>query len=134
MIGVVDTSALIRCFIPDGPTAVGLDQALRQAECGDMVLFAPQLLLVEAGSVILKKQRNGVLSAVEGKEILGLVTQMPIRYTAHDSVLESALSLAVEWSLSYYDAIFIALALDRGGRLYTCDEQVADVARKLGVA
>jgi hypothetical protein len=41
MIGVVDTSVLIRCFIPDGAVALGLDQALRRAESGDMVLFAP---------------------------------------------------------------------------------------------
>lgn len=134
MIGVVDTSALVRCFIPDGPVAPDLDQALRQAESGDRVLFAPQLLLVEAGSVILKKQRKGVLSAAEGKEILGLVAQMPIHYVEHESMLEAALSLAVEWSLSYYDATCLALALDRGGRLYTCDDLVGDVARKLGVA
>jgi predicted nucleic acid-binding protein len=104
MIGVVDASALIRCFIPDGPVAPGLDQALRQAESGDMVLFAPQLLLVEAGSVILNTQRRGVMSATEGQEILGLVAQMPIRYIEHESMLEAALSLAVEWSLSFYDA------------------------------
>lgn len=134
MIGVVDASALIRCFIPDGPVAPGLDQALRRAESGDMVLFAPQLLLIEAGSVILKKQRNGALSAAEGKEILGLVAQMPIRYVEHESMLEAALSLAVEWSLSFYDATYLALALERGGRLYTCDDLVSDVARKLGVA
>jgi hypothetical protein len=40
-----------------------------------MVLFAPQLLLVEAGSVILNTQRRGVMSATEGQEILGLVAQ-----------------------------------------------------------
>jgi hypothetical protein len=52
--------------------------------------------------VILKKQRNGALSATEGKEILGLVAQMPIRYVEHESVLEAALSLAADWSLSFY--------------------------------
>ena len=134
MIGVVDASALIRCFIPDGPTAEGLDKALRQAESGDMVLFAPQLLLVEAGSVILKKQRKGGLSVAEGKEILGLVAQMPIRFVEHESVLAGAMQLAIEWNLSYCDAMYLALALDRGGRLYTCDEQMSDVARKLGIA
>ena len=62
MIWVIDTSALIRLFVPDGPIHPELETAFNRAATSADVMLAPQLLLVEAGNVRLRKQRRGEFS------------------------------------------------------------------------
>ena len=47
---VVDTSALIRLYVPDGPIPEGLEAAMGAAWRGEALLIAPDLLLAEVGS------------------------------------------------------------------------------------
>ena len=53
MIGVVDTSALIRLFVPDGPVVEGLEAFMTGVERGLNSALAPELLLAEAANVVL---------------------------------------------------------------------------------
>ncbi len=55
MIGVVDTSALIRLFIPDGPIPEGFEKFLSGVERGNNMAIAPELLLVESANVLDRK-------------------------------------------------------------------------------
>jgi len=57
---VVDTSALLRLFIPDGPVPAGMESALRHAERGNNLLLAPELILAEAAQVLLKNRKRGL--------------------------------------------------------------------------
>ncbi len=66
MIGVVDTSALIRLFIPYGPLPDGFDKFLRGVERGLNTAIAPELLVAEATNVINKKQKSGDRDQVAG--------------------------------------------------------------------
>lgn len=130
MIGVVDASALIRLFIPDGPMAPGLEALLQGAEQGNDLALAPQLLLAEAGNVILRKVRRGELTFSEGGELLDLVGRLPLRLVTHDAFMRSAFELAHEEELSVYDAIYLALAIHHGARLFTCDDRLRKVANR----
>ena len=62
---MIDTSALLRFFVPDGPIPVGLEPALRGAAKGEASLIAPELILAESGQVLLKKRRQNLLEAEE---------------------------------------------------------------------
>ena len=57
MIGVVDTSALIRLFVTDGPLPAGFDGFMRGVER----VIAPELLVAEeeVANVIDKKRKSG---------------------------------------------------------------------------
>ncbi|MBW2220154.1 MAG: hypothetical protein JRF40_11780 [Deltaproteobacteria bacterium] len=55
MIGVIDTSALIRLFIPDGPIPEGFEKFFRGVERGNNRAIAPELLLVESANVLDRK-------------------------------------------------------------------------------
>ena len=70
MIGVVDTSALIRLFVPDGPRPEGFDDFLRGVERGINTAIAPELLVAEAANVINKKRILGELSEDESSRLL----------------------------------------------------------------
>ena len=70
MIGVVDTSALIRLFVPDGPRPEGFDVFLRDVERGINTAIAPELLVAVAANVINKKRILGELSEDESSRLL----------------------------------------------------------------
>lgn len=57
MIAVIDASALMRLFIPDGPVPRGLEAFFQGVESERNMAIAPELLMAEAASVIHKKGR-----------------------------------------------------------------------------
>lgn len=134
MMWVIDTSALIRLFVPDGPNHPEVETAFNRAASGAELVLAPQLLLVEAANVLLRKRRRGELSTPELRELLQAVESLPIRLCEHGPLLLGACSLAETHGLSAYDALYLALAEQHGARLITCDEALAKVARNIGLA
>jgi len=134
MIAVIDTSALLRLFIPDGPIPDGLEAFFRGVETGTHVAIAPELLVVEATNVVLKKQRRSELSEDESTGLISLIEQMPIRYFGHGPLCKRTHQLALESGLSAYDALFLALAQDRGAALFTADDKLQQEAAKRGLA
>jgi len=134
MMWVIDTSALIRLFVPDGPIHSEVETALNQATSGAAVVFAPQLILVEAANVLLRKRRRGELTAQELGELLLAVKSLPIRLCEHEALLLPACALAETYNLSAYDALYLALAEQYGARLITNDDVLDKVARLVGLA
>lgn len=134
MMWVIDTSALIRLFVPDGPLHAEVETAFNRAASGADVVLAPHLLLVEAASVLLRKQRRGELSAQELRELLSAIGSLPIRLCEHGPVLLPACVLAEAHGLSAYDALYLALAEQHGARLITSDDALDKVARTCGLA
>jgi predicted nucleic acid-binding protein len=130
---VIDTSALIRLFVPDGPLHLLAEQAFNQAGSGAGVMMAPQLLLVEAANVLTRKMKRGELGGIEVKDIMRAILNLPIRYFDHESLVYAACEITQKHNLSAYDAFYLALAQDKGGRLLTCDEQLDKVAQSLGL-
>jgi len=133
MIGVIDTSALLRLFIPDGDVPAGLHAFVGDAEKGLHQAIAPELLAAEAANVVLKKQRLGELSASEAVELLADIMALPIRLMPHRPLVDSAYQQALKLKLTVYDALFLALAIDRGAVLFTADADLAQAARSVGL-
>jgi predicted nucleic acid-binding protein len=134
MIAVVDTSAVLRLFIPDGPIPDGLEKFFRGVETGYNIAIAPELLMVYANNVGIKKQRRNELSFDEAKALISLLKQMPIRYFSHHSLFNSTHKIALETGLSAYDALFLALAQERGATLFTADNKLQSEAEKRGIS
>ncbi len=133
MITVVDTSAVLRIYIPDGPVPEGMISALREAERGNEALIAPELVLLESAQVLLKKTRQKLLTRQEMDELLGCIISLPIRLFGHKPFLVRAVSLAREHKLTVYDAIFLALAEEKSARLITADRDLKRAAVQTGL-
>ena len=133
MIAVVDTSALMRLFLPDGPVPEGLDAFFRGVENGSNIAIAPELLIVESVNVVLKKQQQNELSDSDANGLISLLQQMPIRYFSHQPLYSNIHRIASETGLSAYDAMFLALAQDRGAALFTADKKLQAEANKRGL-
>lgn len=134
MMWVIDTSALIRLFVPDGPLHPEIETAFNRAAGGTDLVLAPQLLLAEAANVLLRKQRRGELSMPELAELLAAVQALPIRLCDHQAMLMPACALASKHGLTVYDALYLALAEQHGAHLITSDDALDKVARSIGLA
>ena len=133
MIFVIDTSALIRIYIPDGPLPDLIEGALHGAEHGNDVLLAPELILAEAGQVLHKKRTQALLTAEEMDEILGLILSLPIRLSSHGDLLKPSCELAHTHRLTVYDALFLALAQRHSAKVISGDDKLLRAAGKMGL-
>lgn len=133
MIAVVDTSALLRLFIPDGPVPDGLVAFFREVESGKNVAIAPELLHVEAANVILKKLQRNELEPQEAADLLTILGNFPIRMFSHRPFLKKVLHTASATGLTAYDAMFLCLAEDRAAVLFTADRKLENIAAQRGV-
>lgn len=131
MIAVVDTSAVIRLFIDDGPIPDGLEAFLLEIQRGNAIGLAPELMWAEAANVLLKKRALGELTDSQADELLSEITRLPFRPESHIEILPRAFEIAVAESLSVYDSLFLSLAEIRSGVIFTADQQLTKAAKKL---
>ena len=134
MIGVVEASALVRLFVPDGPLPDGFEEFLRGVERGMNKAIAPELLVAEMANVIVKKRKRGELRDDESVVLLSDLLSVPVRLLPHSPILSKAFELAWEHNLTVYDTLYLALAEERGAVLFTADDRLLKVAERLNLA
>jgi predicted nucleic acid-binding protein len=128
---VLDTSALVRLYVPDGPLPEGTEDTIEAAIRAEIVLLVPELALAEAAQVLHKKALAGLLEASEADEVLAAILALPIEVVGHRDLIAAALRLARSTRLSVYDAVFLALARERRADLLSADEQLVAEHREL---
>jgi len=122
---VLDTSAIIRLYIPDGPVPAGLPKDVEDAARGDVALLVPEIALAEIGQVLARREAAGILTASECDEILDAILDLPLDVIGHRGLLRSALEIARKRNLTVYDGLFLALALDRRADLTSVDKRLS---------
>lgn len=127
---VIDTSVAVKWYVPepDSPAALALLE-------GDATLIAPDLLGPELGNVLWKKVRQGEITAVEAREIVLAFTEAPpVRLLASAPYVPAALEIALRYGRSVYDALFLAVAIEHGGRYVTADERLVHALERTELA
>jgi predicted nucleic acid-binding protein len=133
MIGVVDTSALIRLYIPDGPLPGGFEEFLRGVERSLNIAIAPELLMAESANVLNKKRKIDELTGTESEQLLTSIIELPIRLFPHRPLVPRAFELAIDCNLSVYDTLYLALAEEQGAVVFTADLRLQKMAALLGL-
>lgn len=121
---VIDTSALVRLFVPDGPVPEGLVECIEAGTRGDVRLLAPELILTELGQLLRKKEEKSYLNKSESAEIVENVLLLPIKYVSHVSLIQPAIVLSRKNRLSVYDCLFLTLANSARAKLFSADERL----------
>lgn len=130
---VLDTSALLRLFIPDGPVPAGAEEAIRGVARGQLAVIVPELALAEAGQVLRKKTAARVLEPEEARELLHDFLALPLQLFSHKPLLPRAFELAETHGVTVYDALFLALAEKYEAIFVTADTDLLKVARALSL-
>lgn len=121
---VVDASVAAKWLLPEP----GSDAAVRLLEKEDVAFHAPELFDAELGNVFWKRVQRRQLDAIEATEMIALVTRMPVTRHSHADLLEPAFALAIELSITVYDALYVALALALDAPLATADRWLRERA------
>jgi len=116
---VVDASVAVKWLLPE----VHSEKAARLLE-GDLELWAPDLIWAELGNVVWKKWRAGELSADTGAALLEDFRRFPLSIHASDRLYEAAWEIAHGLGRSFYDSVYLALAMAQECRLVTADQRL----------
>jgi len=120
---VVDASVAAKWLLPEP----GSDAAARLLD-GRAAFHVPELFDAELGNLLWKRVRRTELDAATAAGLASLVRRMPAIRHRHDRLLEGALSLALDLSITVYDALYVALAVALNARLVTFDRGLIDRA------
>lgn len=116
---VVDASVLVE-FLREGEHAGLVDQHL---QAGEHTLWAPHLIDAEIGHALRRAVRLGQMDADAAGEALWEVSDLPLERIDHE------LLVPVAWDLrdnfSFYDGLYVALALMLDEPLLTFDARMA---------
>ncbi|MFL5834047.1 MAG: type II toxin-antitoxin system VapC family toxin [Solirubrobacterales bacterium] len=114
---VVDASVVVGYL--SGEDAL-LDERL---EAEEHVLWAPHLIDAEVGHALRRKARLGHIDAEAAEEAIWAINDLPVRRVEHENLLHVAWDLRDNFS--FYDAIYVSLALMLGETLLTFDARLA---------
>ena len=129
---VLDTSAVVRLYVPDGPIPEGTREAIEAAWRAEAVALAPELALAEIGQVLHKKTLAGALAREEADEIMAAVAELPIELVGHRELISEAVTAARDHGLTVYDGLFLALARKQKASLISGDERLTRAAAAAG--
>jgi predicted nucleic acid-binding protein len=76
---------------------------------------------VEVANILWKKIRRGELTRAEADAILAQLPLLPLTRHAEAPLLASAFDLADRTQRTVYDCLYLALAVQRSGRMVTAD-------------
>lgn len=116
---VVDASVLVE-LLSDGPFADVADEQLNDEE---QTLWAPHLIDAEVGHALRRSVYLGELSADAAGRALWEVDVLPVERIEHELLIHVAWGLRDNFS--FYDALYVALALMLDEPLLTFDARLA---------
>ena len=117
---VVDTSVSIKQFIPDPLTPKVVDLfahlAYPQTE-----IFVPDLFYIECANTLWKYVRAGRYASTLVQGNLSNLKTFPLRVVSTADLMADAVSIALAYGISAYDASYVALSQQVGATVLTLD-------------
>jgi predicted nucleic acid-binding protein len=124
MVIVIDASVAVDLLLLQQPRGEAIAARL-QGE----TIAAPHLLDAEVGQAMRRFVRSGAITAQRASLALEVLATMAIERHAHTAYLAVAFSLRD--TLSFYDAMYLALAAQLEAPLLTSDRAIAGLRRLL---
>jgi predicted nucleic acid-binding protein len=113
---VVDASIAVKWLLPEAHT-----DAARRTLSGDHELLAPDLIWAEVGSAIWKRWRSGQIGSDTARVLLSAFRRAPLQISESKVLMDSAWDIAERYDRSFYDSLYLALAVIAECPLVTAD-------------
>jgi len=124
---VIDSSSVAK-LVNREENSEAVEEALR----GGCVSL--ELCVKETGNSLWKRVHRGLLDPRKaGSVFREFVASRPFAVAEQQDLYASAFKAAVSYDLTVYDALFLALAKEKGLPLVTSDPSQADAAKKMGL-
>ncbi len=97
--------------------------------------LVPSLWTIEMANILVIAERKGRITAADAKREIGILQTLPIVFDTENtySMMEDTRRVAREYTLSAYDACYLALAQHAGVPLATSDRALLKAAHTCGV-
>ena len=130
---VLDNSILVSLVVSDEDPTYS-EQVLKSVKSGGR-LIAPNLCMCEFGNAMLSCVRRKRMTMGQAWKAFERLEELPIEFGAGISFheLTAIHALADASGLSFYDAVYLMLALAKNARLATLDRPLQAAAKKQGV-
>ena len=125
---VVDASVAAKWLLPAAGEGL-LEQANRLAALHvrrELQLLVPDLIQAEIGNVLWKAVRRNRISQAEAENSLRQFTALSIQVVPTSDLLIQALRIAVTFERSFYDSLYVALAMSSTCRNPSTTEKSAE--------
>ena len=117
---VVDASVAVKWL-----AAEDCSDAADRLLANDDDLYAPRLLASEVANALWRKVRLGEIERGQAGILTAALSEMPVRWSADETVCADAARLAVALDRPVYDCVYLALAHRLGARLVTANVRFA---------
>jgi predicted nucleic acid-binding protein len=118
---VVDTSVVIKWYIDGEPDS----DSARRLLLGVPHFAVPDLMFAEVANVLWKKVQRGEITEERATAITRLLPDGPFEIYSDYELMPEALRIAVKYSITAYDASYVALAIDLGVEFATTDRKLS---------
>ena len=127
---IVDCSFIMSILLPDEESE--RSQGILQS--GRYMLVVPLVWFIEVGNVLVTAVRKKRISPEIQSLLVTGIKKIDINIDKHECSIERIISLATDYNLSAYDAVYLDLALRTGFPLANHDRDLKTAALKAGVA
>jgi predicted nucleic acid-binding protein len=119
---IVDASVGVKWFVPEVHSAEA-----RQWRNGPDELHVPAFFFdLEIANILWKKVRRAEIARADADLIMGQLPALPLMRHREPPMLASAFELADRTQGSVYDCLYLALAVQPGGRMVTADQRLCN--------
>ncbi|RCJ42270.1 twitching motility protein PilT [Nostoc minutum NIES-26] len=118
---VVDASVAIKQFIPDDPLTPKVNQLFAHLGNPQTAILVPDLFYIECGNIIWKYVRVRLYAIADVPADLATLKSFPLRVVSTADLMADAVSIALTYGISAYDASYLALSQQVGATLLTLD-------------
>jgi predicted nucleic acid-binding protein len=115
---VLDASVAIKWYVPE----VHAIRALHILD-RDVAFSAPDLIYAEVGNTLWKMARRGDLSRERAADIFSKFREVTIEIYSSIRLLDVAFNFATGLDCSFYDSLYLALAVANDCPVITADEK-----------
>lgn len=128
---VVDASVILAWMLPGERHQAAANLVARLRSAG---ACAPDLLMLEVANALLTTERRGRITGGEREELTDVLARLPlILVPVGADQMQEAAEIASWFSLSTYDASYLALAMVRSLPIATFDTRLVAAAASLQV-
>ena len=124
---VIDTSALISFLLPDEISNQKIKEVFNSFVTEDYTFYAPHLLIYEVANVLKTAVVRGRVNAKDAKVIFEKFLNLPIIFLKVDYA--KALELSLKYNLTFYDASYMQLAIQKKADLLTLDKRLTNLLK-----
>ncbi|MGA9627486.1 MAG: type II toxin-antitoxin system VapC family toxin [Bryobacteraceae bacterium] len=125
---VLDCSIAAKWVLPEPDRAPALALFDRYAS-GEILLIAPDTLLAEFASLVAKRHRRKQISVEQAHEAFSLMVKCAPRLFDMRPRLFRALELSLQYQLSLWDCVYLALALEHDCPVLTAGRRLFRAGR-----